>query len=104
MPRRGAESTRPPVALGAPLEAESDDERDDALHTTIGAFAWFEGRYVPFAEANVSIATHAFNYGTAVFEGIRAYRQHDGALAILFALEHYRGCCATAGCSAPSVP
>lgn len=63
---------------------------DDALHTTIGAYAWFEGKYVPFADANVSIATHAFNYGTAVFEGIRAYRQHDGGLAILFALEHYQ--------------
>ena len=33
----------------------------------------FEGRYVPMAEAKVSIMTHAFLYGTAVFEGIRAY-------------------------------
>ncbi len=33
----------------------------------------FEGRYVPLGEANVSIMTHAFMYGTAVFEGIRAY-------------------------------
>jgi branched-chain amino acid aminotransferase len=37
----------------------------------------------------VSIATHTFNYGTAVFEGIRAYRQADGSTAILFAREHY---------------
>jgi branched-chain amino acid aminotransferase len=74
----------------APAAAESTSTSDDALHTTIGAYAWFEGRYVPIGEANVSIATHAFNYGTAVFEGIRAYRQHDGGLAILFALEHYR--------------
>jgi branched-chain amino acid aminotransferase len=73
-----------------PSAAESSAGGDDALHTTIGAYAWFEGRYVPIAQANVSIATHAFNYGTAVFEGIRAYRQHDGRLAILFALEHYR--------------
>ena len=70
--------------------AGSHAATDDALHTTIGAYAWFEGKYVPFADANVSIATHAFNYGTAVFEGIRAYRQHDGGLAILFALEHYQ--------------
>ncbi len=33
----------------------------------------FEGRYVPLADANVNIMTHAFMYGTAVFEGIRAY-------------------------------
>ena len=71
-------------------ESAPASRTDDALHTTIGAYAWFEGKYVPFADANVSIATHAFNYGTAVFEGIRAYRQHDGGLAILFALEHYQ--------------
>jgi branched-chain amino acid aminotransferase len=55
----------------------------------VGAFAYFEGRVVPIGEATVSIATHTFNYGTAVFEGIRAYRQADGSTAILFALEHY---------------
>jgi len=34
---------------------------------------YFRGAFVPLAEANVSIMTHAFLYGTAVFEGIRAY-------------------------------
>ena len=53
------------------------------------AWAYFEGRLVPFGDANLSIATHALNYGTAIFEGIRAYRQDDGGLAILFAREHY---------------
>ncbi len=55
----------------------------------IGAWAYFEGGVVPIGDAKVSIATHTFNYGTAVFEGIRAYRQADGSTAILFALEHY---------------
>ncbi|MFN2418546.1 MAG: branched-chain amino acid transaminase [Candidatus Limnocylindria bacterium] len=55
----------------------------------IGAFAYFEGAVVPVGDANVSIATHTFNYGTAVFEGIRAYRQDDASSAILFAREHY---------------
>ena len=55
----------------------------------IGAWAYFEGSVVPIGDAKVSIATHTFNYGTAVFEGIRAYRQADGSAAILFALEHY---------------
>ena len=36
-------------------------------------FAYFKGRIVPFAEAKISIMTHAFNYGTGVFEGIRGY-------------------------------
>ena len=31
---------------------------------------FFEGKIVPFEEAKISVATHAFNYGTAVFGGI----------------------------------
>jgi branched-chain amino acid aminotransferase len=34
---------------------------------------YFEGQYVPLGEAKISIMTSAFMYGTAVFEGIRAY-------------------------------
>ncbi len=49
----------------------------------------FEGRYVPLGEANVSIMTHAFMYGTAVFEGIRAYWNVDrGQLYALKLREH----------------
>ena len=36
-------------------------------------FAFFEGEIVPFSEAKISVATHAFNYGTSVFGGMRAY-------------------------------
>jgi len=32
-----------------------------------------DGRFVPVEDARISIATHAFNYGTACFEGIRGY-------------------------------
>jgi len=35
--------------------------------------AFFGGEYVPLAEAKISVMTHAFNYGTGTFEGIRAY-------------------------------
>jgi branched-chain amino acid aminotransferase len=33
--------------------------------------AYFQGKFVPFAEANVSIATHALHYGTGAFGGMR---------------------------------
>ncbi|HVN67346.1 MAG TPA: branched-chain amino acid transaminase [Candidatus Sulfotelmatobacter sp.] len=36
-------------------------------------YAFFNGKIVPFGEAKISIMTHAFNYGTGVFEGVRAY-------------------------------
>jgi branched-chain amino acid aminotransferase len=35
--------------------------------------AFFNGRLMPLQDATVNIATHALNYGTAVFEGLRAY-------------------------------
>src|SRR2546428_8976198 len=35
--------------------------------------ASLDGRFTPLADAKVSIATHALQYGTGVFEGIRAY-------------------------------
>ena len=38
---------------------------------------YFEGSWVPMRDAKVSIMTHAFMYGTATFEGIRAYWNAD---------------------------
>jgi branched-chain amino acid aminotransferase len=36
-------------------------------------YAYFEGEFVPADEAKVSIATHALQYGTGAFAGIRGY-------------------------------
>ena len=38
---------------------------------------YFEGDWVPMRDAKVSVMTHAFMYGTATFEGIRAYWNAD---------------------------
>lgn len=35
------------------------------------SIAYFKGQFVPFAEANISIATHALHYGTGAFGGLR---------------------------------
>lgn len=57
---------------------------------TDGAVCWFEGAWVPLAEARIGIMTHGFLYGTAVFEGIRAYWNADqGQLYALKLREHY---------------
>jgi branched-chain amino acid aminotransferase len=37
------------------------------------SIVYFKGNYVPLKDANISIMTHAFNYGTGVFEGIKGY-------------------------------
>jgi branched-chain amino acid aminotransferase len=57
-------------------------EKSDTAQTTHHAptpgslddlICYFEGEWVPMRDAKVSIMTHAFMYGTATFEGIRAY-------------------------------
>lgn len=38
---------------------------------------YFNGEFVPLQDAKIGVMTHAFNYGTACFEGIRAYWSAD---------------------------
>ncbi len=53
-------------------------------------YAYFEGDFVPLDEAKINIMTNSFHYGTAVFEGLRAYwNPEEDQLYILFAREHY---------------
>ena len=54
------------------------------------AWAFLGGEYVPIRDAKISVLTHAFNYGTGVFEGIRAYwnPKHE-QLYGLHLREHY---------------
>ncbi|MBI5078663.1 branched-chain amino acid transaminase [Candidatus Saganbacteria bacterium] len=54
-------------------------------------YAFFRGEIVPFENAKISIMTHAFNYGTGVFEGIRGYFNHGrNQMYILKLAEHYK--------------
>src|SRR5579863_542818 len=39
---------------------------------------WMDGALVDWEDANVHVLTHSLHYGTAVFEGIRAYATEDG--------------------------
>jgi branched-chain amino acid aminotransferase len=52
-------------------------------------FAFFKGRIVPIEEAKVSVMTHAFNYGTGCFEGIRAYWNEEEEQLFVFHLEEH---------------
>ena len=48
---------------------------------------WFDGKLVPWKEANIHVLTHTLHYGMGVFEGMRAYATPDGA-AIFRLHEH----------------
>ena len=54
------------------------------------AWAYLNGGFVPIRDAKISVMTHAFNYGTGVFEGVRAYwNTADAQLYGLHFREHY---------------
>lgn len=52
-------------------------------------YAFFEGKFVPLEDAKISIMTHAFLYGTAVFEGIRGYWNEKKEEMYIFRLEEH---------------
>src|SRR5437870_202671 len=52
--------------------------------------AYLDGKFTPLGDARVSLATHALQYGTGVFEGIRAYwNATDGHLYVFRLREHF---------------
>jgi branched-chain amino acid aminotransferase len=54
-------------------------------------FAFFQDEIVPIEQAKISVMTHALNYGTACFGGIRGYWNQDLAQLFIFRIrDHYR--------------
>lgn len=47
-------------------------------------YAFVNDRIVPYSEAKVGVLTHALNYGTAVFGGIRGYWNDDEKQLFIF--------------------
>lgn len=57
---------------------------------TTTEYAYFEGAIRPLEDCKISIKTHAFMYGTSVFEGIRGYYLKDtNDIAIFRMREHF---------------
>lgn len=53
-------------------------------------YAFFNGRIVPFEQATISVMTHALNYGTAVFGGLRGYWNPEQEQLFVFRpLDHF---------------
>lgn len=48
------------------------------MKLTPSKWIWFNGELVPWEQATVHVLTHALHYGSAVFEGIRAYETRQG--------------------------
>jgi len=48
---------------------------------------WYDGKLVPWRNANTHVLTHSLHYGLAVFEGVREYKTTNGT-AIFRLKEH----------------
>jgi len=64
------------AAKGAPLSMADRD-----------GWIWYDGKLVPWREANTHVLTHSLHYGLAVFEGVRAYKTAIGT-AVFRLKEH----------------
>jgi branched-chain amino acid aminotransferase len=54
-------------------------------------YAYFKGQIIPYADAKVGVLTHALNYGTAAFAGLRGYWNAEVEQLFLFRpFDHYR--------------
>ncbi|MEW5774411.1 MAG: branched-chain amino acid transaminase [Thermodesulfobacteriota bacterium] len=51
-------------------------------------YIWFDGKLVPWDEANVHVLTHTLHYGVGVFEGIRAYKLTGAGSSVFRLREH----------------
>jgi branched-chain amino acid aminotransferase len=49
---------------------------------------WYDGKLVPWRDANTHVLTHSLHYGLAVFEGVRAYKTETMGTAIFRLKEH----------------
>jgi branched-chain amino acid aminotransferase len=58
---------------------------------TLPNFAYFQGKIVPYSEAKVGVMTHALNYGTGAFAGVRAYwNSEEEQLFIFRPIDHFK--------------
>jgi branched-chain amino acid aminotransferase len=79
-----------------------------ADHMLVAEYAggeWQQPRLVPYGPLAVSPANSALHYGQAIFEGMKAYRQADGGVAIFRPLDNWNRLNASAErMSMPTVP
>ncbi|MCB1173601.1 MAG: branched-chain amino acid transaminase [Leptospiraceae bacterium] len=55
----------------------------------LNSIAWFDNDYRPLSECNVNISTHALQYGTMVFGGVRGYYNINLGQVFLFRLAEH---------------
>ncbi len=52
--------------------------------SALPSYAYFKGKIVPYGDAKVGVMTHALNYGTGIFGGVRGYWNADESQLLVF--------------------
>ncbi|MEG0072230.1 MAG: branched-chain amino acid transaminase [Raoultibacter sp.] len=52
-------------------------------------YIWKNGEMIPWAEATTHVLSHSLHYGSAVFEGIRCYKDPDSDKSFIFRLRDH---------------
>ncbi len=52
-------------------------------------YVWINGKFKEYSKTRLPLLTHALHYGTAIFEGIRAYETNNG-LAVFRIQDHFK--------------
>ena len=63
---------------------------DHMLAVEFDGREWQQPRIVPYGPLTVSPANSALHYGQAIFEGMKAYRQADGSVALFRPLDNWQ--------------
>lgn len=68
-----------------------DSKVDRSKAPKLPGWAYLDGRIVPYAEARFGLLTHALNYGTGLFAGVRAYwNEGERQLFVFRPEDHFR--------------
>lgn len=70
--------------VAAPLPKLSQRREKSRRVVPMGKWAFFEDEFVPLDQAKIGIGTHAFNYGTGCFGGMRAYWNEEQQQLYIF--------------------
>lgn len=73
------------------------DRGMDRTSPPLPRWAWLDGRVVPYRDASFGLLTHALNYGTGLFAGVRGYwNAAEGQLFVFRPEDHFRRFCDSA--------
>jgi len=73
------------VTHASQLQAQTSNDQQQQTN-----YVFLNGEFLPYEEAKLPVRTHAFLYGTSVFEGIRAYWNAEEQQLYVFRMkEHF---------------